>query len=378
MNYLNLILKNPFRNKTRSILAILGIAIGIATIVALGVISTSLETSTETTLKEGAAEITAMKIGTDSGFGSSSGSLNQSYVDELAKIDGVNQTAGVLQASVMDSSDSSGGGPGGYTIEGMDSDKLKLIGIDSVNGSLYSNNSQQLIIGKSLADSENYTIGDKINLFGEDFEVVGIFETGNMMTDGIMLTNLDTLQNLTDNDNYISTVSVKINNNATLDDVNNRIENQYNDTLTTITSADLQESTEETMSVINTAMTAIEALALIIGGLGVINTMMMTVFERTREIGVLKSVGWTNRRVLTMIMGESVVLTIISGIIGTIMGLLAVIILFNVLGGNVELVYDISIFIKAFLVALIVGILGGLYPAIKASHLSPTESLRYE
>lgn len=344
----------------------------------MGVISTSLETSTETTLKEGAAEITAMKIGTDSGFGSSSGSLNQSYVDELAKIDGVNQTAGVLQASVMDSSDSSGGGPGGYTIEGMDSDKLKLIGIDSVNGSLYSNNSQQLIIGKSLADSENYTIGDKINLFGEDFEVVGIFETGNMMTDGIMLTNLDTLQNLTDNDNYISTVSVKINNNATLDDVNNRIENQYNDTLTTITSADLQESTEETMSVINTAMTAIEALALIIGGLGVINTMMMTVFERTREIGVLKSVGWTNRRVLTMIMGESVVLTIISGIIGTIMGLLAVIILFNVLGGNVELVYDISIFIKAFLVALIVGILGGLYPAIKASHLSPTESLRYE
>lgn len=377
MNYLNLILKNPFRNKTRSILAILGIAIGIATIVALGVISTSLETSTETTLKEGAAEITAMKIGTDSGFGSSSGALNQSYVDELARIDGVNQTAGVLQASVMNLS-TSGGGPGGSTIEGVDSDKLKLIGIDSVNGSVYSNNSQQLIIGKSLADSGNYTIGDKINLFGEDFEVVGIFETGNMMTDGIMITNLDTLQNLTDNDNYVSTVSVKINNNATLDDVNNRIENQYNDTLTTITSADLQESTEETMGVINTAMTAIEALALIIGGLGVINTMMMTVFERTREIGVLKSVGWTNKRVLTMIMGESVVLTIISGIIGTVMGLLAVIILFNVLGGNVDLVYDISIFIKAFLVALIVGILGGLYPAIKASHLSPTESLRYE
>lgn len=141
MNYLNLILKNPFRNKTRSILAILGIAIGIATIVALGVISTSLETSTETTLKECAAEITAMKIGTDSGFGSSSGALNQSYVDELARIDGVNQTAGVLQASVMNLS-TSGGGPGGSTIEGVDSDKLKLIGIDSVNGSVYSNNSQ--------------------------------------------------------------------------------------------------------------------------------------------------------------------------------------------------------------------------------------------
>jgi putative ABC transport system permease protein len=79
-----------------------------------------------------------------------------------------------------------------------------------------------------------------------------------------------------------------------------------------------------------------------------------------------------------MIMGESIVLTIISGIIGTILGLLAVIILFNITGGDMTLTYNIGIFIRAFAVALIVGILGGLYPAIKASRLAPTEALRYE
>ena len=106
--------------------------------------------------------------------------------------------------------------------------------------------------------------------------------------------------------------------------------------------------------------------------------MMMTVFERTREIGVLKSVGWSKKRILSMIMGESIVLTIISGIIGSILGVLAVFILFKLNGDNMTLIFNINIFIKAFLVALSVGIIGGLYPAIKASRLSPTEALRYE
>jgi len=79
-----------------------------------------------------------------------------------------------------------------------------------------------------------------------------------------------------------------------------------------------------------------------------------------------------------MIMGESIVLTILSGIIGSIVGVIAVYILFKVNGDDMTLIFNINIFIKAFIVALSVGIIGGLYPAIKASRLSPTEALRYE
>lgn len=374
MNYLELMIRNPFRNKTRSFLAIVGIAIGIATIVALGVITASLEESTQTTLQEGTAEITAMPLGS-SMMGGASGSLNESYVDELKNISGVKQTAGLLQVSITDPT---GTGPGAITVYGMNSKDLELKGINSINGSTYNDNKREVIVGKSVVDSENYTIGDNITILGEQYKIVGTYETGSMFTDGAIYTGLETLQNDSNSQNEVSTIAMKVDDNTTVETVNNNIENQYNDTLSTITSDEMEKTTENMMSVVNAATTAIEALAIIIGGVGVINTMMMTVFERTREIGVLKSVGWTSMKVLTMIMGESIVLTIISGIIGTILGLLAVIILFNITGGDMTLTYNIGIFIRAFAVALIVGILGGLYPAIKASRLAPTEALRYE
>lgn len=367
-------IRNPFRNKTRSFLAIVGIAIGIATIVALGVITASLEESTQTTLQEGTAEITAMPLGS-SMMGGASGSLNESYVDELKNISGVKQTAGLLQVSITDPT---GTGPGAITVYGMNFKDLELEGINSINGSAYNDNNREVIVGKSIMDSENYTIGDNITILGEQYKIVGTYETGSMFTDGAIYTGLETLQNDSNSQDEVSTVAVKVDDNTTVETVNNNIQNKYNDTLSTITSDEMEKTTENMMSVVNAATTAIEALAIIIGGVGVINTMMMTVFERTREIGVLKSVGWTSRKVLTMIMGESIVLTIISGIIGTILGLLAVVILFNITGGDMTLTYNIGIFIRAFAVALIVGILGGLYPAIKASRLAPTEALRYE
>ncbi len=376
MNYFKLILKNPFRNKTRSLLAIIGIAIGIATIVALGLITASLEDSTETTLKDGSAEITATKIG--SSLASSSGNLNESYVEELSKIDGVEKTAGMLESNVIDTSKNSDSRRYGFSLYGAKKDDLSIVGISNVNGSIFNEDENELIVGKNLADEENYTIGDKIDVYGNEFKITGIYETGSIFYDSSMYTSLSKLQNLTDNEDKISSISIKIKKDANLTTVNDKIKNEYNDTLNTITTEEMAQTIDDTLDMINSATTAIEALAIIIGGLGVINTMMMTVFERTREIGVLKSVGWTKKRILSMIMGESIVLTIISGIIGSILGVLAVFILFKVNGDNMTLIFNINIFIKAFIVALSVGIIGGLYPAIKASRLSPTEALRYE
>lgn len=376
MNYFKLILKNPFRNKTRSLLAIVGIAIGIATIVALGLITASLEDSTETTLKDGSAEITATKIG--SSMSSSSGNLNESYVEELSKIDGVEKTAGMLESSVIDTSKNSDSNRYGFNLYGAKTDDLSIVGINNINGSVFDENENELIVGKSLAEEENYTIGDKIDVYGNEFKITGIYETGSIFYDSAMYTSLSKLQNLTDNEDKISSISIKIKKDANLTTVNDKIKSEYNNTLSTITTEEMAQTIDDTLDMINSATTAIEALAIIIGGLGVINTMMMTVFERTREIGVLKSVGWTKKRILSMIMGESIVLTLISGIIGSILGVLAVFILFKINGDNMTVIFNINIFIKAFLVAFSVGIIGGLYPAIKASRLSPTEALRYE
>ena len=376
MNYFKLIIKNPFRNKTRSFLAIVGIAIGIATIVALGLITASLEDSTETTLKDGSAEITVTKIG--SSMGSSSGNLNESYVDKLSEIDGVEKTAGLLDTTIIDTTSDRESSRYGYSLYGAKRDDLDIVGINNVNGSLFDEEKDELIVGKNLADEENYTIGDTIDVYGNEFKITGIYETGSIFYDTAMYTSLERLQNLTDNEGEISSISVKIKKDANLTTVNDNIKDKYNDTLNTITTEEMSQTIDDTLGMINSTTTAIEALAIIIGGLGVINTMMMTVFERTREIGVLKSVGWTKKRILTMIMGESIVLTLLSGIIGSVLGVIGVVLLLKVNGGDMTLVFNINIFIKAFAVALTVGILGGLYPAIKASRLSPTEALRYE
>ena len=112
---------------------------------------------------------------------------------------------------------------------------------------------------------------------------------------------LSTLQNLTNNPNKISDVLVKVTDNANVTTVSQSIENTYPNQLSTTTAADEANRINQGLSFINTASWAISLLAIFIGAVGVINTMIMSVYERTREIGVLKAVGWRDRRILGMI-----------------------------------------------------------------------------
>ena len=386
MSFLSLVVKNPFRNKTRSSLAIIGIAIGIMVIVALGMVTGGLKNSTQSTLKAGAAEVTVIQAGSN-GFGSSA-SINDSYVADLLNVSGVKDTAGTLRASntstgtTNSNSSQAGFGGEGITITGIDSNKLSLAGVDSVNGTSFTNSStNEVIIGKTEAQSLNKTVGDTINLFGKDFTITGTFETGNFMTDNGIMMPLSTLQNLTSNDGKVSDILVKVTDNANVTTVSQSIENTYPNQLSTTTAASSADRINQGLSFIDTASWAISLLAIFIGAVGVINTMIMTVYERTREIGVLKAVGWKDRRILGMILGESIVLTLIAFVVGTVIAVVGVEVLLTLVpsvGSVIKPSFAIDIFLRAFGIAFIVGIVGGLYPAYRASRLSPTEALRYE
>ena len=393
-------MKNPFRNKTRTTLSIIGIAIGIITIVALGLITGGLEESIQTSLNSGGAEITVSGA-VDNNTGSSI-NVEESYVNKLKNIPGVNDTAGIISitdtsssgsTSVSDSSpanrDSSlvsrssfhagGSSRGGLTINGIESSKLNLIGISDINGSIYADGSNDVIIGKSLAETQRKSIGDTITVSGHKFTITGIYETGSMMTDNYIYGSYSTIKDLGDR-TYVNQILVKTNEGANDTQISDNIEETYPD-LSTITSTEQMKMISTITSVLDLVSLAISLLAIIVGGIGIINTMVMTVYERTKEIGVLRAVGWKSRRILVMILGETLVLTMISAIVGIICGIGICEIGIRLLGSAdtmFSLAYTPDTFILAFSVAIIVGILGGIYPAYRASKLEPTEALRYE
>ena len=385
MSFMSLVVKNPFRNKTRSALAIIGIAIGIMVIVALGMVTGGLESSTTSTLKAGSAEITVSQ----EGAGTGSGSISEIKIAEIEKLAGVKSTAGALRVNAnLASSGSTGGGVpdpssgmgGGFSVTGIDSSKLSLVGIDSVNGSVFSSGTaNEIIIGKTAAENINKTVGDTITIYGEEFKITGTFESGNFMTDMGAFTALNKLQNLTNSTDSVSNIYVKVTDNANVTEVSKTIEDAYPGELSTTTAADQAGRMDDALGSIETATWAISLLAIIIGGLGVINTMIMSVNERTREIGVLKAVGWKEKRILGMILGESIVLTLMAAVVGIIVAVVGVEVLsMFFLGDSITPVLSLDIILRALGVAFGVGIIGGLYPAYRASKLAPTEALRYE
>jgi putative ABC transport system permease protein len=150
--------------------------------------------------------------------------------------------------------------------------------------------------------------------------------------------------------------------------------------LTTISDVSETSKVDQGVAVLDALNVAISVLAVGIGAIGVMNTMIMSVYERTREIGVLRAVGWSSSRIIRMIIGESLALCLIGSLAGIALGILATRALLQIEIVRSLLVpeYPSGIFLRAFGVAVVVALVGALYPAIRAVRLTPLEALRYE
>lgn len=360
-------------------MSIIGIAIGITTIVALGLITTGMEESVQTSLNDVGAEIT---VTNSSSVGSGAGLISAELVDDLKNRSGVIDAAGELMVTEMDlgklaSSDSQSARGITTNIFGMDPDKLYMVGIENVDGKIYKNGSKDAIIGSQYAELNNISSGDTITIQNNEFNIIGTYETGSPLNDNGIYVPLDTLQDITDSDE-VSAILVKTGEDVNDSAISDKIEDDYDD-LSTLTSEEISSIAGNVLGILDAVSLAVSALAIIVGAIGIVNTMVMAVYERTKEIGVLKSVGWKSRKILAMILGETLVLTTLSGIIGSAFGIFIAEVGVRLIDTeNFALGYSPKTFILAFGITIIVGIIGGIYPAYKASKLAPTEALRYE
>jgi ABC-type lipoprotein release transport system permease subunit len=236
----------------------------------------------------------------------------------------------------------------------------------------------QLIIGRFMADSLNKKVGDTIDLSGKRFRIVGIYETGIGWEEMGGVATLRDAQAFTGKPRKSTMYAVKLKDPSTAEAMVSRINQEFPEVHATLAGDFLEQMPDMQNS--DAMLSGISFLAILVGGVGVLNTMLMSVFERTREIGVLRALGWRRRRVLGMIMREALLLGLMGGFagIGISMVLVYLIQQAPMVGDMFAASWNLEIFTRAILVALLLGLVGGLYPAYRATKLQPVEALRYE
>ncbi|WP_409199589.1 ABC transporter permease [Methanobrevibacter sp. DSM 116169] len=367
MKFLKFIIKNPFRDKTRAILSIFSIAITISLIISLGAITDGLVHTVDETLNTGNSDFMIMNKNSTSNI------IDDSLIDNINKAEGIANIIGISEIKIPIKENNN------LYLYGSNINDLNDLNFKIIEGKMFDSNQNEIIIGKLCSNSKNLKINDNIKINNISYKITGIFESGTLL-DSYGFTSFNNLETITNSTNNNATMLfVKVNDVNNLEQITNEIDSEYGDKITIITTINDISSVNTIYNMFLGAKLGITLLVLLVGAISIVNTMLSNVYERTREIGVLKAVGWSNKKILIMVIGESVVLTLIGALIGSILGVILVEFIYR-LGIIAEIVpyYTAESFLLAILVSIIVGIIGGIFPARRATKIPVTESLRHE
>jgi putative ABC transport system permease protein len=368
-----MVFKNLFRRKGRTVLTLLGISIGVAAIVALGAVAQGMRSGFAAMTKGSGADLV---LSQGEAYTALMSSIEDEIADELRTWSGISEMDGMLFANALIDDATMlmlfGHDPEGFAIahfrivEGQGLAEVRFI------------RGKPLILGRRAAENLDKQVGDTLHITGSLFRIVGIYETGDGFEDAAAVIFLEDAQALTLQPRRISVLYLKLRDPAESDRLRARVERRFPDLSLSTTTAFADQ--EQMLEILEGAAIGISALAVVIGGIGMTNTLFMSVFERTREIGLLRSLGWRRWRVLALILGESVVLALLGGLIGIGLGVAAVYAIsasgswLSVLGSQ----FSVGLFVRALVTVVALGLVGGAYPAWWASRLLPLEALRYE
>ncbi len=368
-----MIFKNLFRRKGRTILTLVGIAIGVAAIIALGSVAKGLRSGFSAMGQGSEADLVLSQA---EGMSALISSLDEAVADGVRGLSGVANVDGMLYTNAL-FDETTYLIVFGYESDGFVIDRFRIIEGQSL-AEARGVRGKPLILGKRAAQSMDVQVGETLRITGSAFRVVGIYETGSGLEDAAAVVPLREVQTLALQPHRVSILYVKLKDPGEVDRVRTRIERRFPD-LTVVTAAGFANQ-EQLFELLDAAAMAIAGLAVVIGGLVMANTLWMSVFERTREIGLLRSLGWRRWRVMRMILGEAVILALLGGLAGSGLGVLSLVAvsrsgsLLGMFGS--ELSPDL--FARALVTVIALGLVGGAYPAWWASRLVPLKALQYE
>lgn len=403
--YFKLALTNLTHRRTRTLLTVIGIVIGITAVVALLSVGQGLQDSVnEQFAKLGADKVTIMSsVAFSAAAGNGATPLTDHDVRTVENTRGVAEAAGVVvKSTIVKFRDE----PKQLSIFGYPLDSRRRLMEESSGYELASgrklgpNDKDKVVVGSYVADGifkRKITVGSTIELEGRKFTVVGLLKpVGNRQDDSAILMGLDEVRDVFKaGDKPSDEVYMIISRTSTGEvpaTVAKRIEDRLRrahgekkgeETFMVRTSEQLMESFNSILGIIQAVIIGIAAISLLVGGIGIMNTMYTAVIERTKDIGIMKAVGARNSAILAIFVIESGLLGMVGGVIGVLLGAgfakLVELVASQALGSNLlKAALPIELLLGAVLFSFAIGAISGFFPARQAAHLKPVDALRYE
>lgn len=370
-----MVLRNLIRRKGRTTLTALGVAIGVAAIVVLGAFARGLKAGYGAMMAGSRADLVLSR---PSSFDISLSSVDEEVGEALAAMPEVEAVAGMLQGMVQ-----AEGNPY-FFVFGYSEGSFTLSRFALTEGSgLYSREAQRargkpILLGSAAAETMKKRPGDTVRVMGGVYRVVGLYQTGSAFEDSGALLRLEDAQDLLNKPRQVSLYYVRLSDPG----MHPRLQEKATRLWPELSLSDAAGFADKQLmgDATEALVWVIAGLAIVIGGVGMVNAQLMSVFERTREIGVLRAVGWSGRRVLAMVLSETLAVSGAGGLLGTGLGygLLVLITRVTSIYGVSTANVGADLLLQATGVVLVLGLVGGLYPAWRASRLQPVEALRYE
>ncbi|MCU1456161.1 MAG: transporter permease [Actinomycetia bacterium] len=367
-----LLLHNVFARKVRTALTAVAVAIGVILVATLGVVTHSFTDTAAAVLRTGKADFTVSQKGVSDLLSSI---IDEAKVQKIAATPGVASAVGALVATTKYNA----ANPLFLEI-GLPASQLTEFGVKVVAGQPFTESSSgQVMLGYRAADNLGKRVGDSITIDGVTYRIVGLYETGQSLGDTGAMMPLPQLQAHEREAGEVTLIFVRDQPGASIPKIRSIVEHD-NPELVTIRSATEFGRVDRNLQLLDAVDRGSTVLALFIGGIVVGNTMLLSFYQRTREFGVMRAVGWSRWRLMLLIAGEGLFMGLLGAMVGVLAtwGLTQWLAHLPALLGLLHPQYTADIFWRALGVALGIGFLGAMYPALRAAFLSPATALSRE